>query len=78
VRSLAQRSARAAKDIKELIGRSNAEVKDGVNLVNSTGTALSDIVNAIKKLTGHDAAAPVHAVKGRGSERPGQPLRNVA
>ena len=34
VRSLAQRSSQAAKDIKELITNSNSQVKDGVELVN--------------------------------------------
>jgi len=50
VRNLAQRSANAAKDIKELIGRSNGEVGEGVDLVNRTGTALEEIVGAIRKL----------------------------
>src|SRR5262249_24973587 len=52
VRSLAQRSAHAAKDIKELIGRSNNEVQDGVQLVNQTGAALNEIVTAITKVAG--------------------------
>ena len=34
VRSLAQRSSQAAKDIKDLITNSNGQVKDGVELVN--------------------------------------------
>ncbi|MCW5693428.1 MAG: PAS domain-containing methyl-accepting chemotaxis protein [Pseudolabrys sp.] len=50
VRNLAQRSANAAKDIKELIGRSNGEVGEGVDLVNRTGTALNEIVGTIRKL----------------------------
>jgi methyl-accepting chemotaxis protein len=48
VRSLAQRSAQAAKDIKLLITHSANEVRDGVDLVNSAGTALADIVGSIK------------------------------
>ncbi|EKF58078.1 methyl-accepting chemotaxis protein [Agrobacterium albertimagni AOL15] len=43
VRELAQRSATAAKDIKTLITKSSQEVQTGVNLVSSTGQALSDI-----------------------------------
>lgn len=43
VRELAQRSAHAAKDIKNLIDTSTREVATGVDLVNQTGTALSGI-----------------------------------
>ncbi len=43
VRELAQRSATAAKDIKTLITKSSHEVQTGVQLVSSTGQALSDI-----------------------------------
>jgi methyl-accepting chemotaxis protein len=50
VRSLAQRSSQAAKDIKDLITNSNNQVKDGVALVNKAGTALNEIVESIKKV----------------------------
>jgi methyl-accepting chemotaxis protein len=50
VRSLAQRSSQAAKDIKDLITNSNGQVKDGVDLVNKAGTALTEIVDSIKKV----------------------------
>ncbi len=50
VRSLAQRSSQAAKDIKELITNSNGQVKDGVELVNRAGQALNEIVASIKKV----------------------------
>ena len=43
VRELAQRSAGAAKDIKNLIHRSSEEVNSGVRLVTATGDALSHI-----------------------------------
>ena len=39
VRSLAQRSSQAAKDIKDLIVNSSGQVKDGVDLVNQIGRA---------------------------------------
>ncbi|MBP7064355.1 methyl-accepting chemotaxis protein [Ferrovibrio sp.] len=51
VRSLAQRSASASKDIKALIQSSNAQVKTGATLVNDTGAALTDIVGAIKQVS---------------------------
>ncbi|MEJ2434878.1 MAG: methyl-accepting chemotaxis protein [Pseudolabrys sp.] len=50
VRSLAQRSSQAAKDIKDLITNSNGQVKDGADLVNKAGTALNEIVDSIKKV----------------------------
>jgi methyl-accepting chemotaxis protein len=52
VRNLAQRSSEAAKEIKELISSSNNQVRDGVNLVNKAGAALSEIVESIKSVAG--------------------------
>jgi len=52
VRSLAQRSSQAAKDIKHLITNSNSQVEGGVELVNRTGTALTEIVTSIKTVAG--------------------------
>jgi methyl-accepting chemotaxis protein len=50
VRSLAQRSSQAAKDIKDLIVNSNGKVKEGVALVNRAGASLNEIVESIKKV----------------------------
>ncbi len=50
VRSLAQRSSQAAKDVKDLIGNSNTQVKGGVELVNKAGAALNQIVESIKSV----------------------------
>ena len=50
VRSLAQRSSQAAKDIKDLITNSNGQVKDGVELVNRAGASLTEIVESIKEV----------------------------
>ncbi|MFT9121661.1 MAG: methyl-accepting chemotaxis protein [Zymomonas mobilis subsp. pomaceae] len=47
VRALAQRSAEAAKDVKERITASAGEVENGVVLVNETGKALDRIVSQI-------------------------------
>jgi methyl-accepting chemotaxis protein len=52
VRSLAQRSSQAAKDIKDLITNSSGQVQEGVELVNQAGTALTEIVDSIKKVAG--------------------------
>jgi methyl-accepting chemotaxis protein len=51
VRSLAQRSSQAAKDIKDLITSSSAQVQDGVDLVSRTGTSLNEIVESIRKVS---------------------------
>ena len=50
VRSLAQRSADAAKEIKDLISTSTSQVGDGVKLVAETGEALERIVNNIVEI----------------------------
>jgi methyl-accepting chemotaxis protein len=50
VRSLAQRSSQAAKDIKELITNSNGQVQEGVDLVNRAGAALNEIVESVKRV----------------------------
>jgi methyl-accepting chemotaxis protein len=50
VRSLAQRSSQAAKDIKDLIINSSDQVQEGVELVNRAGTSLNDILTSIKKV----------------------------
>ena len=50
VRTLAQRSSQAAKDIKDLITNSNSQVQEGVDLVNKAGTALAEIVGSIKNV----------------------------
>ncbi|MCI9867838.1 PAS domain-containing methyl-accepting chemotaxis protein [Rhizobium skierniewicense] len=47
VRELAQRSASAAKEIKNLINTSRQQVANGVELVGQTGDALKDIVNQV-------------------------------
>jgi methyl-accepting chemotaxis protein len=50
VRSLAQRSSQAAKDINELITNSTEQVTEGVDLVNRTGSSLTEILDSIKKV----------------------------
>jgi methyl-accepting chemotaxis protein len=50
VRSLAQRSSQAAKDIKDLITNSTGEVREGVGLVNQAGSALTEIIASIQEV----------------------------
>ncbi len=51
VRSLAQRSSQAAKDIATLIANSTGQVQEGVQLVNQAGAALGEITKSIKVVT---------------------------
>jgi methyl-accepting chemotaxis protein len=51
VRSLASRSAEAAKEIKGLINDSVAKVSEGSKLVDRSGQTLQEIVVAVKKVT---------------------------
>jgi methyl-accepting chemotaxis protein len=64
VRTLAQRSSEAAKDIKQLIVSSGGEVHEGVQLVNQTGTALNEIAESVKK-----AAAIISEIAAASSEQ---------
>ena len=51
VRSLAQRAAAAAAEIKGLIGDSVEKVQDGTNLVAQAGKTMEEIVSAIRGVT---------------------------
>jgi methyl-accepting chemotaxis protein len=67
VRSLAQRSAQAAKDIALLITNSSAQVEEGVELVNRAGGSLTEIVASIQNvadIVGQIAAASAEQANG--------------
>jgi len=51
VRSLAQRSADAAKEIKSLITDSVGKIGSGAALVNSAGQTMTEIVHSVKRVT---------------------------
>jgi methyl-accepting chemotaxis protein len=51
VRNLAQRSASAAKEIKDLIKDSVEKVKAGSQLVDESGKTLAEIMESVKKVT---------------------------
>lgn len=51
VRSLAQRSAAAAKEIKELIGNSVEQVEIGTKLVDQAGATMMEVVESVKRVT---------------------------
>ncbi|GAB3435827.1 methyl-accepting chemotaxis protein [Massilia solisilvae] len=51
VRNLAQRSASAAKEIKELISNSVGQVDAGSRLVDQAGTTMDEVVRSIERVT---------------------------
>ncbi len=51
VRSLAQRSAAAAKEIKSLIGDSVEKVESGSKLVGQAGVTMDEVVASVKRVT---------------------------
>jgi methyl-accepting chemotaxis protein len=51
VRNLAQRSASAAKEIKELISDSVSKVQEGTRLVENAGTTMTEIVSSVQRVT---------------------------
>jgi methyl-accepting chemotaxis protein len=51
VRTLAQRSATAAREIKELIGESVGRVNAGSQLVEQAGDTIQEIVRSVKRVT---------------------------
>ncbi|MDC8759278.1 methyl-accepting chemotaxis protein [Janthinobacterium fluminis] len=51
VRNLAQRSAGAAKEIKELIGHSVEQVNNGTRLVQQAGATMGEVVASVARVT---------------------------
>ncbi|MBX9810964.1 MAG: MCP four helix bundle domain-containing protein [Burkholderiales bacterium] len=76
VRNLAQRSAAAAKEIKELITDSVAKVEDGTRLVDEAGKTMDEIVAAVKRVT--DIMAEISAASQEQSSGIEQVNRAVA
>ena len=66
VRSLAQRSAAAAREIKELIDNSVDKVSEGSKLVETAGSTMEEVVNSIKRV--HDIMAEITAASQEQSE----------
>ncbi len=59
VRALAQRSASAAKEIKDLIGESVTRIDEGAALVNDAGSTMEEIVTAVRRV--NDLMAEISA-----------------
>jgi len=70
VRSLAQRSANAAREIKTLIGDSSHQVETGAERVREAGQAMNEIVGAVQRVT--DIMGEITAAAGEQSDGIGQ------
>jgi methyl-accepting chemotaxis protein len=66
VRSLAGRSADAAKEIKSLIGASVEKVEGGSRLVTDAGKTMTEIVNSVKRVS--DIIGEITAASGEQSQ----------
>jgi len=70
VRSLAQRSAEAAREIKTLIGTSVDRVETGTKLVDAAGSTMAEIVASVKRVS--DIIGDISAAASEQSEGIGQ------
>jgi len=70
VRSLAQRSAKAAREIKALIGASVDKVESGTRLVADAGSTMGEIVASVQRVT--DIIGEISAATGEQSGGLGQ------
>ncbi|BEV16847.1 methyl-accepting chemotaxis protein [Herbaspirillum sp. DW155] len=66
VRTLAQRSAAAAKEIKSLIDTSVERVENGSRLVEQAGATMSEVVASVRRVT--DVVAEITAASGEQSD----------
>ncbi|MDG0861791.1 methyl-accepting chemotaxis protein [Pelomonas aquatica] len=87
VRSLAQRAAEAAREIKALIGASVERVEAGTHLVNDAGTTMTDIVGSVQRVTdiigeisaaAAEQSAGLHQVNGTVTELDRMTQQNAA
>jgi len=78
VRSLAGRSAEAAKEIKSLISASVQRVEQGTALVDQAGSTMSDVVTSIRRVT--DIMGEISSASGeqsQGVHRVGEAVRQL-
>ncbi|MDR5741489.1 methyl-accepting chemotaxis protein [Caballeronia sp. LZ019] len=78
VRSLAQRSSHAAKEIKELIGASVAKVEAGFVLAQDAGATMSDVLRAVARVSDiMDEIAAASGEQSRGIEQVNQAIAQM-
>lgn len=78
VRSLAQRSSSAAKEIKELIAASVDKVRNGSELAGEAGTTMAEVTQAVARVTDiMQEIAAASAEQGRGIEQVNQAITQM-
>jgi methyl-accepting chemotaxis protein len=78
VRSLAQRSANAAKEIKDLIGHSVKQVQDGSTLAADAGRTMSEVTQAVARVAQIvDEIAAASEEQGQGIEQVNQAISQM-
>lgn len=78
VRSLAQRSSSASKEIRGLIQESVGRVRGGVELVNAAGASMAEIMQAIRRVTDlMGEIATASAEQGHGIEQVNQAVSEM-
>ena len=75
VRSLAQRSATAAKEIKQLIAASAEKVDGGTRLVGDAGQTMSDIVSSVQRVS--DIIGEIASASGEQSQGIGRMSNSI-
>jgi methyl-accepting chemotaxis protein len=76
VRSLAQRSAEAAREIKSLIGANVERVEEGTNLADRAGQTMQEIVGAIQRVS--DIVGEISSASAEQSSGVSQVGQNIA
>ncbi len=76
VRTLAQRSAAAAKEIKELIGSSVERVESGSRLVGQAGATMTEIVDSVRRVS--EMISEITASSAEQSDNIGQISQSVS
>lgn len=78
VRALAQRSAAAAKDIKELIAQASGKVDAGTRLAAQAGGTMQEIVTAVQRVSGlMDEIAAATVEQSHGIEQVNQAVMQI-
>jgi methyl-accepting chemotaxis protein-1 (serine sensor receptor) len=78
VRGLAQRSSSAAKEIKDLIEASVAQVQAGSSLANEAGKTMTDVTQAVARVTNIvEEIAEASAEQNRGIEQVNQAIVQI-
>jgi methyl-accepting chemotaxis protein len=78
VRSLAQRSSSAAKEIKDLINASVHTIQDGSSLANEAGKTMSEVMQAVARVTDiMDEIAAASTEQSRGIEQVNQAITQM-